>query len=503
VRPTRRALADETECLTWLELRDRVRTLADQLVQGGLREGQAVVLLSRNSVFFVVALLAIQLAGGRAVLLDPETDLALLPKAIEQTGASLVLVREQRQLPSLPADLTIPCVAVEALPKGRTSAPSRCGSRSAPSGQQCFALLLTSGTSGAPKVVTVTQLRAVLSGYGMGVLCLALDANDVTYCVLPLTHATALMTALCPALITGSGLVLRRRFSAKDIWRDLAEQQISTVVYVGELARRLLDAPPSQTGVRPRVETLYGNAMPLDVWHRLQARLGARTILEFYGATELPLAMVNLAGIPGYMGRIPLRELSPWQIAPIDADTGNLRHDCRGRLERCAVSTPGELVFSNHFETGDIVVRESDGFVKHLERRPGLFRQNGHNVSCKSIAAALRDTDGIEALGVTHVTLPRYDGQAGLLIVVPAVGFELTRLRAAYERLPRHQRPRLLRLTRALRLNRGLKLDERAYRVAGVDPDRVSDPIFAYGPSGFVPIDSCIWRQLQLGTFRF
>jgi fatty-acyl-CoA synthase len=213
--------------------------------------------------------------------------------------------------------------------------------------------------------------------------------------------------------------------------------------------------------------------------------------------------MVNLSEAPGYMGRIALRELSPWQIARLDAETNAPRQDGNGSFELSDDNEPGELVFLNRYRTGDLVVRDADGYVRYLDRQPGVFRQNGHNTSSHALRAALLGTPGVRELGVTHVTLPRYDGQCGLVVVVAGHGLELAHLQAAYQRLPKQQRPRFLRVTSTLQLNRGLKFDAVAYARAGVDPGQVSDPLYLYGPSGFVAIDSGVWRELQLGTIRF
>jgi fatty-acyl-CoA synthase len=198
-----------------------------------------------------------------------------------------------------------------------------------------------------------------------------------------------------------------------------------------------------------------------------------------------------------------MRELSPWQIVRLDRESGEPYSQGNGRCEPCADNEPGELVFMNRLRTGDIVVRDAQGYVRYVDRQPGFFRQDGYNVSTRAVAQALRGAVTVDALGVTHLKLPRYEGQAGFLVAVPGQGFDLRHIELAYERLPAHQRPRFLRLAGELRLNRGLKFDEAAYRLEGIDPGQVSEPLYAYTPAGFVALDSAIWRELQLGTFRF
>ena len=501
-RPTDRAIVDQSSELTWCELQQRALRLSHRLAQLNLSPGAAVILLSENTTFLIVALLAIQRAGQCPVLLNPACDGHLVRPAIERTGATAAVVERQGHLSAVPAGTLMQCIVGESF-EGPANGFDAASCRKAPPGNERFALLLSSGTTSQPKLVTISNYRAVLSGYGMGVVCLGHGAGDAIYCVLPLSHATGLITGLCVALITGCGLVLRGRFHPAKFWSDVAQQRATSVLYVGEVARRLVSAPPSEPEITHRVTTFYGNGMPLDVWHRLQARFRIPRIIEFYGATELPLAMTNLAGAPGFMGRIAMREVSPWQIVRLDRESGEPCPAGHGRCDPCVDDEPGELVFMNRHRTGDIVVRDAQGYVRYVDRRPGFFRQDGYNVSTRAVAQALRGVVGVEALGITHLKLPRYDGKAGFLIAVPGQGFDLRHIELAYERLPEYQRPRFLRLAGELRLNRGLKFDEAAYRLEGIDPGQVSEPMYAYTPAGFVALDSALWRELQLGTFRF
>jgi fatty-acyl-CoA synthase len=514
-RPNARALVDDSGELTWLQLSERARVLAATLATYGVVAGSSVVLFAENSPFLVTALLAIQRVGGLPVLLDAVSDAHWLEHAIKESSAGVVWVSGEGLLPSVPRVIDARVIvgdSAEVLLGAdkrvshetcRTSGAQNINNKRLPKGREPFALLLTSGTTGTPKVTRISNYRAVLSGYGMGHLCLGHSAGDTIYCALPLSHATALLTGLCVALVTGCALAVRAHFSSTSFWPDIANFRATSALYVGEIARRLLAAPESDCDRNHRLHVLYGTGMPLDVWHRLLSRFGVPRIVEFYGATELPLAMVNLSGAPGYMGRIALSELSPWQIARTDSHPNSAGQGMRHQFSVCGDDEPGELVFLDRHRTGDFVVRDAHGYIRYLDRQPGVFRQNGHNTSSRAVENLLQATVGVQAIGVTHVTLPLYDGHAGLLVAVPGPGFELRHIEAAYERLAKQQRPRFLRLTSELQLNRGLKFDAVAYQYAGIDPERVNDPLYVYGASGFMAIDSGIWRELQLGTFKF
>jgi len=152
--------------------------------------------------------------------------------------------------------------------------------------------------------------------------------------------------------------------------------------------------------------------------------------------------------------------------------------------------------------TGDIVRRDSNGYVRFEDRTFEIFRQQGHNVSTSQIVLVLRRIEGIADVGVTHVTLPNTDGQLGLAVIVPASNFDIGSLARCYGKLAPFERPRFLRLTKALRLNPRYKFDHAFYRREGVNPEGTSEPVFVFQKGAFQPITLEVWAKLSLGEFR-
>jgi acyl-CoA synthetase (AMP-forming)/AMP-acid ligase II len=69
-------------------------------------------------------------------------------------------------------------------------------------------------------------------------------AGDRVYNVLPLYHMTGGALGMAGPLIFGATIVLKRKLSVSEFWDDVADYGATKFVYIGELCRYLLAAPP-------------------------------------------------------------------------------------------------------------------------------------------------------------------------------------------------------------------------------------------------------------------
>ena len=162
--------------------------------------------------------------------------------------------------------------------------------------------IYTSGTTGLPKAARFSHLRFL----GIGELCalaLRLGPRDVHYCALPLYHSAGGAMVVSTVLAAGATLALRRRFSASRFWDDLrattppASSTSVSSAATSSTSRRAAGRP------RPRVRAAIGNGLRPDIWEAFQRRFGIENIVEFYGATEGNVALLNLENKVGSVGR--------------------------------------------------------------------------------------------------------------------------------------------------------------------------------------------------------
>jgi acyl-CoA synthetase (AMP-forming)/AMP-acid ligase II len=253
-----------------------------------------------------------------------------------------------------------------------------------------------------------------------------------------------------------------------------------------------------------------GAGLRADVWRAFQERFGIARIIEMYGATEGNVALQNLDGRVGSVGK-PYAE-GQVALARYDHARGELARDARGFCIRCAADEPGELlgridhgggtmeydgytdraaterkilrdVFAAGdawFRSGDLLRCDADGYYYFVDRLGDTFRWKGENVATQEVADVLNGAPGVSESNVYGVVVPGEDGRAGMAAIVlqPGARLDAAALYAhASRHLPRYAMPAFLRLVPEMEVTGTLKQRKTALASDGYDPARVADPV--------------------------
>ena len=116
--------------------------------------------------------------------------------------------------------------------------------------------------------------------------------------------------------------------------------------YIGELCRYLLNPPPRPDEREHRVRVCIGNGLRPEVWEPFQSRFGIPRIIEFYGATEGNVALMNFDGKVGAVGRLPgfVRRLAGIQLVRYDVARDTHVRGPDGFCVPCGPDEVGEAV---------------------------------------------------------------------------------------------------------------------------------------------------------------
>jgi acyl-CoA synthetase (AMP-forming)/AMP-acid ligase II len=440
--PDRTAIVNERGRLTWRQVDERSNALARALRARGLSAGDGVAILCRNHRGFIDATLAAMKLGLTGLYLNTmfagpqiaEVVRRERPKAIIHDAEFAALSDEaavglQRYL-AWPEDASAPPpggggdapLLDELIAESDTAAldpPSRKGR----------VIILTSGTTGAPKGAqrnqpeSVDPVAALLSK-------IPLRALEPTMIAAPLFHSWG-MAHFALATSLSSTVVLTRRFEPEPTLAAVASNRCTVLVVVPIMLSRILELP-AQTLDRfdlshLRVIAASGSSLAGELTTRVMDRFGD-VLYNLYGSTEVAWATIatpsDLRAAPGTAGRAPRGT-----VVRILGDDG--RELAPGRTGRIFVGN--EMMFEGYTggESRDLVDGlMSPGDVGHFDAAGRLFVDGrademivsgGENVFPREVEDLLAGHEDVEEVAVVGVDDAHF-GQWLRAFVVPRAG---------------------------------------------------------------------------------
>ena len=193
----------------------------------------------------------------------------------------------------------------------------------------------TSGTTGLSKASKISHSRLLRGMFGFSA---AVDARatDRMYLCLPMYHNQGTMIGAGAVLSVGGSCFIRERFSTDAFWSDVIRNECTLFVYIGEICRYLLNAPPGPLDKAHRIRLCVGAGLRPDIFSKFRDRFAIRDVLEFYGSTEGNVALLNLDLYPGSIGRLPrwVAHRFPIKIIAFDYACNFVKRDFSGPWHR-------------------------------------------------------------------------------------------------------------------------------------------------------------------------
>jgi acyl-CoA ligase (AMP-forming) (exosortase A-associated) len=467
--------------LTYSRLWRQVREVASGLVGLGLARGERVAVYLDKRVETVVSVFATSAAGGVFVPVNP----LLRPRQVGHILADCgvrVLVTTADRYATLALELD-GCKSVEHVVLVDAAGPGTVDAARRVTGWDSLrdagaadvvvpavdldlaAIFYTSGSTGRPKGVVLSH-RNLLSGAESVSSYLDNRSDDVILAVLPLSFDAG-FSQLTTGFAVGAHVVLMNYLLPGDVVRLCARHGVTGLTCVPPLWLQLVDqAWPSEATARLRYFANTGGRMPRSTLDRLRGIFPAARPFLMYGLTEAfrstYLDPTEVDRRPDSIGKaIPNAEIlvvRPDGSLCDPGEEGELVH--RGPLvamgywndaERTAerfrpapgredgLCLPETAVWS-----GDVVVRDEEGFLYFLGRRDEMIKTSGYRVSPTEIEEAVYDTGLVAdavALGVEEERL----GQYVALVVTPVRGADVDAAALLAElrrRLPLYMVPR-------------------------------------------------------------
>lgn len=506
------------EKVTYRQANETANRYAAVLADKGVRRGDVVGIMLRNSPNAVLMMLAAVKCGAVAGMLNYHQRGDVLSHSISLLDATVVVAESDliehitdsgAQVSQL---MTIEEMAeqAEGKPTGNPASAAEVQAR-----DTAF-YIFTSGTTGHPKASVMTHHRWLRALAAFGGLGLRLKGDDTLYCPLPLYHNNALTVAVSSVINAGGTLALGKSFSASRFWDEVIEMEATAFIYIGEVCRYLLNQPPKDTDRAHKVRVVAGNGLRPEIWEEFTRRFGIGRVAEFYAASEGNAAFINIFNIPKTTGISPL----PLAYVEYDPETGEPVRDENGRVRKVPAGKPGLLLspvtklapFDGYtdkaasekklvrnafkegdvwFNTGDVMNPQGMGHAAFSDRLGDTFRWKGENVATTQVEGALGQDTNIEESTVFGVEVPDTGGRAGMAAVKLRDGAQFDGKALAqtlYGNLPSYAVPLFVRVVESLETTSTFKSRKVDLRKQGYGED-VSDPLYVLNgrEEGYVP----------------
>ena len=211
-----------SETITFAEAETAVRKRAVMLQNKGYGKGDVVAILSANSPEWCISFLAITAIGGVALPLDTGLNGDNYREMLSSAGARAVFVSDALKDRVGPT----PSLEIRFSDSGTVNTDETSFSPLEISCESVAAMLFTSGTTGTPKIVTLTHSNL------LHIACVCTDLEeytekDVTLAMLPFFHVYALEATFLAPFVTGSSIILQNSLKGPDIMKTLAENPVT------------------------------------------------------------------------------------------------------------------------------------------------------------------------------------------------------------------------------------------------------------------------------------
>ena len=476
---------------TYREMDHRVTATAGGLADRGVGPGDVVAILSYNCPEFLEALFAANFLGAIAMPINWRLAAPEVHYILEHSGARALVC--DASLLRLANEATVgledTLVRVSISPVedqgwtflGDLRAGSTTVARVAASADDVHRLMYTSGTTGRPKGVMLTHANLAWKNLAH-IIEFGFTNADLGLACGPLYHVGALDLTTTSLIAAGATTIVHRSFEASAVVDEIERSRVTAVWLAPAMVNAIMSLPDIEQRDLSSIRVVIngGEKMPIPLIERIQRVFPSAWFADAYGMTETVsgdtfLDRASILTKLGSVGRPCLYlELDIWDEEGSSLPAG----------EQGEIVMRGPKVFKGYwrdqdattaaftggwFHTGDIGVRDEDGYLYIVDRLKDMIVSGGENIASSEIERVLYEHDAVLEAAVVGRPDERW-GEVPVAFVARRPGADATPealIAHCRTQLARFKVPKQITFVEALPRNPSGKVLKRELRADG------------------------------------
>ena len=430
--------------VTYQGMRDWATALAAGLQARGVGAGDVVGLLSYNSIEFLATIFATNYLGAIAMPINWRLAAEELRFILDHSEARALVCDDalidlaNEATNRLNGDLVRACISTETFAGWERfsdlSAESARLVRAPVQADDIHRLMYTSGTTGRPTGVMITHANLAWKNYAH-ITEFGFTGADVGLACGPLYHVGALDLTTTSLIAAGATTIIHRVFEAPDVVDEIERSRVTTVWLAPAMINAIMALPDIEQRDLSSVRLVIngGEKMPIPLIERLQRTFPSAWCADAYGLTETVsgdtfLDRDNTVSKLGSVGRpCQYLELDIWDEQGASLPPG----------ERGEVVLRGPKVFKGYwrdadatsaafaggwFHTGDIGVKDDDGYLYIVDRLKDMIVSGGENIASSEVERVLYEHESVVEAAVVGRPDDRWGEVPVAFVVLSSAG---------------------------------------------------------------------------------
>jgi long-chain acyl-CoA synthetase len=406
------------EDITYGRLQAEVARYRGYLRHAGIRAGENVGLLTRNSPAFVYAYMAIVSLGAVVVPINYQLTAAEIAYIVSDarmknlvTAARLDLAGHLKTCacPAEPVQHLLADIGAFSPSPGEEAAADEEPDEEPDENRPCT-IIYTSGTTGNPKGAVLTH-KSLVSDAVCYSQAMPVHKTDNILCILPLYHCLAWTCIILCGFLHKASVTIVDSLVPKEVIDAVKRYGVTVIYGVPSVYMLLLRTAEAGDLAGVRLLMSGGASLPKKVAEDFAAKFGL-PITEGYGLSEAsPVVATNPQfrakhlsiglPIPGVEVRIagPQDEsLPPGEVGELAVRGPNVMQGYYNLPAETAHALRGGWL-----HTGDLAYRDDEGYIFIVDRLKDMIITHGENIYPREIEEALYGYPGIAEAAVIGI----------------------------------------------------------------------------------------------------